>query len=200
MRAYAVKKYLETKSLNATILDFVTKFNPTKPPYKSLIVKWVAKFRTKGTVRNLNSITPGRKSHSGRKRKRDEAFIESLRESVQESPHRSTRRRYQGLDTSRSTMLIGTRCGSSRMVLLPIQLTRSWIGSEIIWSPGSSVESVRSSGLHIPPTCALQILAISKVYQNKPETLEELKNNIETVIRGMKRPILKSVCRISLCA
>ena len=105
MRAYAVEKYLETKSFNATILDFVTKFNPPKLPYKSLIVKWVAKFRTEGTVRNLNSITPRRKSHSGRKRKRDEAFIEPLRESVQESPNRSTRRRCQGLDTSRSTML-----------------------------------------------------------------------------------------------
>ena len=88
MRAYAVEKYLETKSSNATILDFVTKFNPPKPPYKSLIVKWVAKFRTEGTVRNLNSITPSRKSHSGRKRKRDDAFIERLQESVQESPHR----------------------------------------------------------------------------------------------------------------
>ena len=97
MRAYAVEKYLETKSFNATIiLDFVTKFNPPKPPYKSLIVKWLAKFRTEGTVRNLNSITPGRKSHSGRKRKRDEAFIERLRESVQESPHRCNAREVLG--------------------------------------------------------------------------------------------------------
>ena len=105
MRAFAVEKYLETKSFDAAIRDFVTKFNPPKPPYKSLIVKWVAKFRTEGTVRNLNSITPGRNSHSGRKRKRNEEFIERLRESVQESPHKSTRRRYQELASSRSTML-----------------------------------------------------------------------------------------------
>ena len=83
MRAFAVEKYLETISFDAAIRDFVTKFNPPKPPYKSLIVKWVAKFRTEGTVRNLNSINPGRKSHSGRKRKRNEEFIERLRESVQ---------------------------------------------------------------------------------------------------------------------
>ena len=57
MRALAVEKYLETKSFDAAIRDFVTKFNPPKPPYKSLIVKWVAKFRTEGTVRNPNSIT-----------------------------------------------------------------------------------------------------------------------------------------------
>ena len=62
MRAYAVENYLETKNFNATILDFVTKFNPPKTALQSLIVQWVAKFRTEGTVRNLNSITPGRKT------------------------------------------------------------------------------------------------------------------------------------------
>ena len=46
MRAYAVEKYLLTKSFNATILDFVANLYPPKPPYKSLIVKWVTKFRT----------------------------------------------------------------------------------------------------------------------------------------------------------
>ena len=54
MRAFAAEKYLETKSFNASIRDFVTKFNP-KPPYKFLIVKWVAKFRTEWTVRNLRN-------------------------------------------------------------------------------------------------------------------------------------------------
>ena len=105
LRTFAVERYLETKSFYVTIRDVVTKFNPHKPPYKLLIVKWVAKFRKEGTVRNLNSKIPGRNSHSGRKRKRDEVFIERLRESVQESPHKSTRRRCQEKASSRSTML-----------------------------------------------------------------------------------------------
>ena len=55
LRTFAVERYLETKSFYVTIRDVVTKFNPHKPPYKSLIVKWVAKFSKEGTVRNLNS-------------------------------------------------------------------------------------------------------------------------------------------------
>lgn len=105
MRTYAVERYLETKSFNKTISDFVTKFNPPKRPYKSLIVLWVAKFRSEGTVRDLKAATPGRESHSGRKRKRSEEYVEALRESVAKSPHRPSRRRSQELGFARTTML-----------------------------------------------------------------------------------------------
>ena len=92
-----MERYLETKSFNKTISDFVTKFIPPKRPYKSLIVLWVAKFRSEGTVRDLKAATPGRESHSGRKRKRSEEYVEALRESVAKSPHRPSRRRSQEL-------------------------------------------------------------------------------------------------------
>lgn len=105
MKSYAVERYLETKSFAKTIADLTTKFNPLKPPYKSLIVKWVANFRQHGTVRDLRGSTPGRETHSGRKRIRDEAYLEKVRESVEMSPGRSTRRRSQELGICRSTLL-----------------------------------------------------------------------------------------------
>ena len=105
MRIYAVKRYLETKSFDTTIRDLVAKFHPPKTPYKSLIVKWVAKFRSCGTVVDLKQKTPGRETHSGRKRKRDEEFIERVRESIEDSPHRTTRKRCQELGVTRSTMM-----------------------------------------------------------------------------------------------
>ncbi|KAI6659460.1 hypothetical protein LOD99_10776 [Oopsacas minuta] len=119
LKAFAVERYMETKSFHVTIRDVVTKFNPIKTPYKSLIVKWVAKFRKEGTVRNLNSRNPSRNSHSGRKRKRDEVFIDRLRESVQESPHKSTRR-CQELASTRSTML---RAINEDLKLFPYRIT-----------------------------------------------------------------------------
>ncbi|KAI6653463.1 hypothetical protein LOD99_3682 [Oopsacas minuta] len=55
LKAFAVEMYMETNCFYVTIRDVVTKFNPVKPPYKSLIIRWVAKFRKEGIARNLNS-------------------------------------------------------------------------------------------------------------------------------------------------
>ena len=105
MRSYAVERYLKTGSYTQTIGAFQSRFDPPKPLYKSLIVKWVMKFRQAGTLGDLRPATPGHKTHSGRKRIRSDEMLAQVRESVEKSPGRSSRKRCQELDLTRSTML-----------------------------------------------------------------------------------------------
>ena len=65
---------MEVKSYKKIIDETVTYFPQHKPPYKSLIFKWVIKYRSYGTLENLNSKTPDHQGHSGRKIIRDEAL------------------------------------------------------------------------------------------------------------------------------
>ena len=68
-------------------------FNEPKPPSKSFIFDWIKKFEQRGTVKNLNSKSGDRLSHSGRKTIRTDEVIEAVRKSVLNSPKRSTRKR-----------------------------------------------------------------------------------------------------------
>ena len=79
----------------------MTHFPNLKPLYKSLIIYWVSKFRSFGTVENLKRKIPDRQSHSGRKRIRGDVLKDRIRESVADSLHRSTVRRCQELEISR---------------------------------------------------------------------------------------------------
>ena len=63
------------------------------------------KFQYAGTVKNLNKLCEDRETHSGRKRLRTSHVIAMVRESVEQSPKRSTRKRSQTLPISRSTMM-----------------------------------------------------------------------------------------------
>ena len=74
MRKFCVEKYFEFKSYKAIRDNFMTHFSNHKPPYKSLIIYWVSKFRSFGTVENLNRKIPDRQSHSGRKIVRGEVL------------------------------------------------------------------------------------------------------------------------------
>ena len=56
-----------------------------------------------GTVENLNAASENRPSHSGRPKKRTAELVESVRESLQQSPKRSVRKRSQSLGMSRET-------------------------------------------------------------------------------------------------
>ena len=95
------EKYFEVKSYKAISENFITHFPNHKPPYKSLIIYCVSKFRPFGTVENFNRKIPDRQSHSGRKRSRGEVLKDRIRESVADSRHRSTVRRCQELEISR---------------------------------------------------------------------------------------------------
>ena len=66
-----------------------------KYPDKKRIEAWVKKFEKFGTVENLNKKSDRQESHSGRKRLRDEAMIERVRNDIENSPKRSTRKRCQ---------------------------------------------------------------------------------------------------------
>ena len=104
MRSYAVERYLKTGSYPQTTGDF--RFSP-KPLYKSLIVKWMMNFRQAGKLGDLRPVTPGQK----RKRIRSEGMLAQVRETFKKSPGRSSRRRCQELDLTRSTMLRVLRKG-----------------------------------------------------------------------------------------
>ena len=104
-RIYCVKLYYKTRSYATVQADFARAFKAEKVPSKSIIFGWIKKFEEEGTVRNLNSKTEGRLTHSGRKRIRTEEVIESVRDSVIESPKRSTRKRCQLLGLTCSTLL-----------------------------------------------------------------------------------------------
>ena len=104
MKKFCSEKYFEVKSCKAIREDFMTHFPNHKPPYKSLIIYWVSKFRPFGTVENFKRKIPDRQSRSGRKRIRGEVLKDQIRESVADSPQCFTVRRCQELEISRETL------------------------------------------------------------------------------------------------
>ena len=77
-------------------------FKCEKAPSKSRIQNWVDHFKY-GTVENLNAASENRPSHLGRLKKQTAELIESVRESLQQSPKCSVRKRSQSLSMSRET-------------------------------------------------------------------------------------------------
>ena len=68
-----------------------------KAPSKSRIQNWVDHFEKYGTWEDLNAASENRQRHSGRPKKRTAELVESVRESLKESPKRSVRKRSQSL-------------------------------------------------------------------------------------------------------
>ena len=56
-----------------------------------------------GTIGNLNSKSVNRTSHAGRSKSRTQDVLDIVRESVEQSPKRSLRKRCQSLDLSFET-------------------------------------------------------------------------------------------------
>ena len=102
-RIYYVKHYCKTGSFKKVWDTFVHQFECGKAPSKSRIQDWVDHFKNYGTVENLNAASDNRPSHSGHPRKRTAELVESVRESVQQSPKRSVHKRSQSLGISRET-------------------------------------------------------------------------------------------------
>ena len=70
-----------------------------------MIYRWVNKFRTHGTVHNLNRKDTNGQSHSGRpKSSRTPHNVAAVRDSVVHSPSKSVRRRSQELGINRESM------------------------------------------------------------------------------------------------
>lgn len=99
-RTFAICTYFETKSFKKVQANFRHQFDCRRYPNKSLIFKWVQKFKEKGTAQNLNSKTK-EGSHSGRRKSaRSPRKIDAVRNSVSRSPTKSLRRRSQELGIS----------------------------------------------------------------------------------------------------
>ena len=102
-RIYCVKFYYKTGSFKKTRDSFMHQFKCEKASSKSRIQNWVDHFEKYGTVENLNTASENRSSHSGHPKKRTAELIESVRDSLQQSPKRSVHKRSQSLSMSRET-------------------------------------------------------------------------------------------------
>ena len=103
-RIYCVKLYYKLHSYTSVQENFSQDFEEPKPPSKSVIFGWIKKFEQEGTVKNLNSKSNDRLSHSGRKKICNDEVIDAVRLSVLNSPKRSTRKRCQLVGLSRITL------------------------------------------------------------------------------------------------
>jgi len=94
-------------SIHAAQLPFKYRFGCRKFPVHSMIYRWVNKFRTHGTVHNLNRKDTNRQSHSGRpKSSRAPHNVAAVRDSVVHSPRKSVRRLSQELGINRESVWI----------------------------------------------------------------------------------------------
>ncbi|BFZ10390.1 hypothetical protein BsWGS_13429 [Bradybaena similaris] len=128
-KTFIVEAYFRLKSIHAAQLQFKERFRcrefpvhsmiyrcrefPVHSmiyrcrefPVHSMIYRWVNKFRTHGTVHNLNCKDTNRQSHSGRpKSSRTPHNIAAVRDSVVRSPSKSVRRRSQELGINRESV------------------------------------------------------------------------------------------------
>ena len=65
-KIFTVEAYFRQKSIHAAQLQCNERFVCREFPVHSMIYRWVNKFRTHGTVHNLNRKDTNRQSHSGR--------------------------------------------------------------------------------------------------------------------------------------
>ena len=99
--------YFRQKSVHAAQLQFKERFGCREFAVHSIIYRWVNKFRTHGTVHNLNRKDTNRQSHSGRpKSSRTPHNVAAVRDSVVHNPSKSVRRRSQELGINRESVQI----------------------------------------------------------------------------------------------
>ena len=79
-------------------------FGTMKAPSKRQIYLWKSHFEKFGTVDNLISKSINRQNYLGRKRVLDEALISRVKEDDENSPKRSTRKRWQAFGISRTAL------------------------------------------------------------------------------------------------
>jgi len=97
-KIFIVEAYFRQKSIHAAQLQFKERFRWREFPVHSMIYRWVNKFRTHGTVHNLNCKDTNRQSHSGRpKSSRTPHNVAAVRDSVVHSPSKSVRQWNQEL-------------------------------------------------------------------------------------------------------
>ena len=104
-KRYLWLSHFRQNSIHAAHLQFKERFGCREFPVHSIIYRWVNKFRTHGTVHNLNRKDTNRQSHSGRpKTSRTPHNVAAVRDSVVHSPSKSVRRRSQELGINRESV------------------------------------------------------------------------------------------------
>lgn len=103
-RTWCVERRLRGDKLKDIQEEFLHFFRKEKAPCKQRIHAWLKKFHEYGSVENLNKKSAKRETHSGRKKVRTSAILEQVRQDVQSSPKRSTRKRAQSLQLSQTTL------------------------------------------------------------------------------------------------
>ena len=165
-----VKAYFRQKSIHAAQLQFKEWFGCREFPVHSMIYRWVNKFRTHGTVHNLNRKDTNRQSHSGRpKSSRTPHNVAAVRDSVVHSPSKSVRRRSQRsvtINTEQYVQVLGkfwTALGRWRGVVrvlqwfqqdgaTPTPQTNHWHGYSSVSLTDLSASGVTRSGRRIHRT------------------------------------------------
>ena len=105
-KAFCVEAYFETKSIVAVQAQFRRRYQCRQCPRHKCIYEWIKKFRTHGTILNLNA-KGNSETHSGRpKTSRTPENIAAARDSVVRSPSKSLRRRSQELGIDRESVRI----------------------------------------------------------------------------------------------
>ena len=128
---FIVEAYFRRNSIHAAQLQFKERFGCREFPVHSMIYRGVNKFRTHGTVHNLNRKDTNRQSHSGRpKSSRTPHNVAAVRDSVVHSPSKSVRRRSQELGINRESVrriLIADR----HMYLYRIQIKQKFTSDDM---------------------------------------------------------------------
>ena len=104
-KIFIVEAYFPENSIHAAQLQIKKRFGCREFPVHSMIYRLVNKFRTHGTVLNLNRKDTNRQPHSGRpKLSRAIRKVAAVRDSVVRSPGKSLRRRSQELGINRESV------------------------------------------------------------------------------------------------
>ena len=88
-----VKQNFEVSKIPDIFEKFLHKIKGKKTPVKINICAWIMEFDDHGTVRNLNSQTSNRKTHSECKKIQNKAMIERVSENVKMSPKQTLQKR-----------------------------------------------------------------------------------------------------------
>jgi len=104
-KIFIVEAYFQQTSIHAAQFQFRERFGCREFPVRSMIYRWVNKFRTHGTVHNVNRKDTYRQSDSGRpKSSRTPHNVAAVRDSVVHKPSKSVRRRSQELRINRESV------------------------------------------------------------------------------------------------
>ena len=173
-------------------------------PVHSMINRWVNKFRTHGTVHNLNRKDTNRQSHSGRaKSSRTPHNVAAVRDSVVHSPSKSVRWRSQELGINRESVrriLIGT-WSTDRGRQGPSVVPAGWchpphfkrfIGMATAVFPWPTNQpqvwpAVVAAFIRLEPSTFMWGYLKDSVYGNNPQTIPDLKAAITAAIRAIPR-------------